>query len=161
MKSFLILALAFIALQSTVDCIGIINGGGLGLGLLALKTAFVKGAVIGHVLSNANRRSGYKRGNYHHGRYSHSHGYSSNRRRWGRSLDGNSVEEENVEGSTIPKNLILQAEFQDSDDCAKMFICKLNTKPENELGEVEHEIKNVFGTNENEALDVKKASIRS
>ena len=53
-----------------------------------------------------------------------------------------------------------QAEFQDIDDCAKMFLCQLNPKNENELGSFETFFKSQFGMNESGVLDVTKLSVR-
>ena len=55
--------------------------------------------------------------------------------------------------------LFLLSKFQDVDDCAKMFICQLGTKPEDNLDDIEQNIKNMFGTNEDGALDVTKSSV--
>ena len=41
--------------------------------------------------------------------------------------------------------LFLLSKFQDVDDCAKMFICQLGTKPEDNLDDIEQNIKNMFG----------------
>ena len=49
-------------------------------------------------------------------------------------------------------------DFQDFDDCAKMFVCQLGAKPEDSLNDVEKYINAMFGTNQNGALDFLKPS---
>jgi hypothetical protein len=54
---------------------------------------------------------------------------------------------------------LLLSKFQDVDDCAKMFICQLGTKPEDNLDDIEQNISSIFGTNEQGALDATKPSV--
>ena len=53
----------------------------------------------------------------------------------------------------------IKNEFQDIDDCAKMFLCQLGAKPEESLNYVEKDINDMFGTNQNGTLDVLKPSV--
>merc|ERR1711935_444234 len=178
MKSVILLSAAFLASFAFVECQW---GGGSGLGLLALKGLLLKGAAIGYAIgSSSNRRHsggrgrGYRRNKgYNHGHsHGHSNGYSSGYSsggyssgcggfsygcggysRWRREIKGD------VGELRWPKDdLIIQAEFQDFDDCAKMFVCQLNAKPEDSLNDVEKIINDLFGTNENGALDFSKPS---
>ena len=55
--------------------------------------------------------------------------------------------------------MLLLLKFQDVDDCAKMFICQLSTKPKKNLDDIEQNISSIFGTNEQGALDATKPSV--
>ena len=57
-------------------------------------------------------------------------------------------------------DLFVQADHQDLDDCAKMFICELNTRDESKLGNIESVLKNTFGANANGNLDVTKITAK-
>ena len=54
--------------------------------------------------------------------------------------------------------MLLLSKFQDLDDCAKMFICQLSTKPQDNLDDIEQNISGIFGTNEQGTLDATKPS---
>ena len=64
---------------------------------------------------------------------------------------------ENIIVKLGDSDILLLSKFQDVDDCAKMFICQLGTKPEDNLDDIEQIINNMFGTNED--LDVTKSSV--
>merc|ERR1711935_594487 len=152
MKSVILLSAAFLASFAIVECQW---GGGSGLGLLALKGLLLKGAAIGYAIgSSSNRRHSGGRGRGYSG-YSSGCGGSSygcgGYSRWRREIKGD------VGKLRWPKDdLIFQAEVQDFDDCAKMFVCQLGAKPKDSLNDVEKNINDMFGTNQNGALDVLK-----
>ena len=133
MKVFLIVFLALCI--STVQVQSLLLGG-----LLALK-----GLALGLALGSGHRNSynrGYNRG-YSHG----NRGYY--RKSYYRRYHKRSVQDLDQE--------IAQAEIEDTDDCAQMFICSVNTKTAEKLDQTEQIIRNMFG---NENLDLSKTSVR-
>ena len=60
----------------------------------------------------------------------------------------------------LSDDFVIEADIKDTDDCAKLLICQLNTKDEAKLDDMEKLIKNLFGTNEYGVLDVTKTTIR-
>lgn len=75
---------------------------------------------------------------------------SSNGNRGGRR--GRSVEDEHNQ----IKDAILQASILDSDDCAKNFVCQLNTIPVDMMTEMEREVYKTFSST---SLDVSQDSV--
>merc|ERR1711935_340316 len=168
MKTFLLILLACLASLAVVESQFNLDIG-TGLGLLALKGLLLKGAAIGYLGSqqSSNRRhhgggrrgyrNSYRKSYNNHGHHS-SHGYGNSHSqgyggysRWRRNVKG----DEGELSLTPYQDLVFQAEFQDVDDCAKMFICQLGTKPEDNLDDIEQNIKNMFDG----ALDVTKSSV--
>ena len=65
---------------------------------------------------------------------------------------GRSVEDHELFKTT--NDLFAQADLQDLDDCAKMFICELNAKDKSKLSDMEIIMKDTFGVNGEGKLDV-------
>ena len=136
------------------------------LGLAVLKGIIIGSALNGgrnnhhhHSGNNGYRRSYYTRGynrGYSRGSYYNNHHYHK------RSID--EVNENGLEEATtkstyqIPDQLILSADFQDINDCAKKFICELNAQDETKLDSVEMLTRSLFGYNDAGRLDVTKPS---
>ena len=133
MKAIGLTILLFLASTATVESLFL---GGFGVGLLALKGAILGGLALGGAL----RRRSYHRPRYY-------------RRRYGRSV------EDLQDGSVLElaDDMIIQADLKDVDDCAKMLVCQVNTRKEN-MDEMESLILNIFGLNQDGALDVTKPS---
>lgn len=113
-----------------------------GFGLVALKAA-----LVGYAIGRGGGRGGYRGGYRRRGGYGH--GY---RHRYGRSIEDSEED--------LSNDLIVEAELQDTDDCAKMLICQLNAKTNEEpLDTTETLIKSMFGTDPNGGLDVTKSSV--
>ena len=75
-------------------------------------------------------------------------------RRYHRSVEDTDALEAEV------TNLVLDAEIADVQDCAKMFICQLNTFDPNGLDSIEAFIQNMFGLDDQGILDLSKLSVR-
>ena len=58
----------------------------------------------------------------------------------------------------IPDQIILSADFQDTNDCAKKFICELNAKDETKLDSIEMVTRTLFGDDNSGHFDVTKPS---
>ena len=83
------------------------------------------------------------------------------RKRYGRSVqDVQSQDLQFHEKRRIFDDLILKANVQDLDDCAKKFICELNAKDETILDDFELSMKSAFGVDKRGNLDVKSISAR-
>ena len=83
------------------------------------------------------------------------------RKRYGRSVqDVQSQDLQFHEKRRISDDLILKANVQDLDDCAKKFICELNAKDETILDDFELSMKSAFGVDKRGNLDVKSISAR-
>ena len=54
---------------------------------------------------------------------------------------------------------LIQAYVDDVQDCNKMFVCELNTKDDAKLGNVELQMKNAFGLDANNNLDLTKETV--
>ena len=160
MKSLALIVGLYLVSTTVVEVQGIF------LGLALLKGIIIGSALSGgrnnhhhHYSSGSNRRSyhtrGYNRG-YYRGSYYNNHHYHK------RSID--EVDENGLEEATtkptyqIPDQLILSADFQDSNDCAKKFICELNAQEETKLDSVETLTRSLFGYNDSGRLDVTKPS---
>jgi hypothetical protein len=88
--------------------------------LLAIFFYFVSTTVVESFLISAliGFKIGYLLANSHRGR-SHGHGHH----RYGRSVAGSDDNSMQIE------QIMLQASLEDNDDCAKSFVCYVNTKP--------------------------------
>ena len=83
------------------------------------------------------------------------------RKRYGRSVqDDQSQDFQFREKRRISDDLILKANVQDLDDCAKKFICELSAKDETILDDFELSMKSAFGVDKRGNLDVKSISAR-
>ena len=58
----------------------------------------------------------------------------------------------------IPDQIILSADFQDTNDCAKKFICELNAKDVTKLDSIEMVTRTLFGYDNSGRFDVTKPS---
>ncbi len=136
MKIFLIALM--LALSSTLVVEGLFLGG---LGILAVKA----GILGGIALSRAGRRRTYYS-------YRPSRRYYSRRRyyRYRRSVE----DEEDNEAAV--DDLIIQADLADVDDCAKMFLCELNSKDAVNMDKIETVAANMFGSK----IDLSAPSVR-
>ena len=79
------------------------------------------------------------------GHYGHGGGYGGHRsrsrsrgHRYGRSVAADEEQQQ---------PMLLQASLVDSDDCAKMFVCQLNTLPVEKLSGFEREVYEDYGVN--------------
>ena len=85
----------------------------------------------------------------------------SQRKRYGRSVQDDQTQDFQFhEKRRISDDLILNANVQDLDDCAKKFICELNAKDETILDDFELSMKSAFGVDKRGNLDVKSISAR-
>ena len=140
-----VIAVLYLAICCTYNVDAQITGLSLAFNPLAALGLGAAGLALAGAFGNRNRGSSRSRGRS----YSRSRSYGH--RRYGRSIED---AQESVD------NLILQAEISDGEDCAKMFICQLNTKDVKDLDETEQDIHEMFGTNEQGSLDVAKTSVR-
>ncbi|XP_059089433.1 uncharacterized protein LOC131885415 [Tigriopus californicus] len=131
MKQALI-ALSLVAATTTVVMSEPVLGGLVALGLLKLG-AFKLGAAIG---SSSRRRS-----------YGRRRGFSRGRR-FGRSVE--------VEGVKV-QDLLLKASVNDVDDCAKNFVCQLNTKSIESMDSVEQTLLAIYG--QDASIDVSRSDV--
>ena len=63
-----------------------------------------------------------------------------------------------ISSNQIPDQIILSADFQDANDCAKKFICELNAKNKKNLDGIEMVTRSLFGYDDSGRLDVTKPS---
>lgn len=124
-----IIVLSLVAATTTVVMSEPILGGLVALGLLKIG-AFKLGAAIG---SAASRRRGFR-------------GSRRSRRRFGRSIEDDKVQD-----------ILLRASVEDVDDCAKNFVCQLNTKSIKSMDAFERTIFAVYG--QDPTIDVSRSDV--
>ena len=160
MKSMCMIVLLVIVSTVVVECEILLAG----LGLLALK-----GALLLSAESRRNSRPSYQKQHYYYYPKKTYYDYTYNKghhyypkRRYGRSVVEDENEIQNNFDIKIDENiLIAKADFQDLDDCAKMFVCEVNAiQDESVLDDVETMIKSAFGGPLETEIDVTKATAR-
>ena len=106
---------------------------------ITVESLFFGGFGVGLLLGSALRGRGRSR--------------FRSRSRFGRSI-------EDLDQDSL--DMLIQADLKDVDDCAKMLVCHVNTKSNDNLAEMEYEslIQNTFGLDQNGELDVLKPSAR-
>ncbi len=128
MKSAILVLSGVIALASVASS-GSIEGI---IGLAILGKAFVKGAIGAAFLLGAKRQNS-ARGSFRLGK---------------RSVDDSQHAEESV------RDALLQASVVDENDCAKSFVCQLNTVPKEWMSDFERSVHETFAGSESGAIDV-------
>ena len=160
MKSMCMIVLLLIVSTVVVECEILLAG----LGLLALK-----GALLLSAESRRNSRPSYQKQHYYYYPKKTYYDYTYNKghhyypkRRYGRSVVEDENEIQNNFDIKIDENiLIAKADFQDLDDCAKIFVCEVNAiQDESVLDDVETMIKSAFGGPLETEIDVTKVTAR-
>ena len=157
MKSMCMIVLLVIVSTVVVECEILLAG----LGLLALKGALLLSSESRR--SYRNPRPSYRKQRYYYPKKTHYYTYNKGHHYYPKRRYGRSVEDENEiqNFEKIDENLIAKADFQDMDDCAKMFVCEVNAiQDESMLDDVETMIRSVFGGPTETEIDVTKATAR-